>query len=763
MKKTLQKTYNFLTGNIKDTVSENISQFNDLPDDVNRSQQNLRSLTDHKIAERMQLFRKANSVNETSENTIEILALACESFRRTMSIDIYPEQIIAAKAMSEKNVIEMQTGEGKTMVAVLAACLMSGTEGSVYVFTFNDYLAARDAEWMRQVYELLGYSVSAVTQKTDQNAKYDAYRSDIVYTTVKSVGFDYLKGTMAYTPEEMVLPGFHTAIIDEADAILIDEARNPLVFAGDSFYQTPDLYRVAAFTENLQEDDHYIIDEYSRNVYLSEQGVMMAEGYFDTESLYAKGSEALLTAINLSLQAKVLLQKDVDYIVEDGRIMLVDELTGRVVHDRKWQNGLQSAVEAKEGLTILSDGAMLNSITIQHLIRLFDRYCGMTGTAVQASDELADLYGLGVFVIPTHKPSQRTDLPDLIFTHKAAKVKAIVSTVREAHQRKQPVLIGTLTVKESEELRDILSSNGLGATVLNAKNDEEEAEIVRNAGLPGAITISTNMAGRGTDIKPGGDDPALREKTLAAGGLFVIGTNRHESQRIDNQLRGRSGRQGDPGITRFIISMEDPLMEKYRLRELLPVRLQNIASEQPVKDKTVISEIARAQRIIEGQLFEIRKTLCEYTGFVESLRQLHFSKRNEFLKAGQDPLEQYMLNQYDIHWSELLGSFQQIREGIAWERIAGRNPIREFMTQCDELYQQMELTLQQIQSEAEQNPELISPVKRPTSTWTYVINDNPSGDPLTLMLMDASNIGMQFDPTAGIAMAINKFFFSKKK
>ncbi|MGB3464968.1 MAG: accessory Sec system translocase SecA2, partial [Cyclobacteriaceae bacterium] len=444
-------------------------------------------------------------------------------------------------------------------------------------------------------------------------------------------------------------------------------------------------------------------------------------------------------------------------------IMLVDELTGRIITDRKWQNGLQSAVEAKEGVPILTDGIILNSITIQHLIRLYQNYCGMTGTAVSASDEFSDLYGLGVFVIPKHVPSARLDLPDMIFTHRKAKLKAVIQEISSIHQTGQPILIGTLTVAESEELEMLLLANGLVPVVLNAKNDREEAAIIKEAGLPGAITISTNMAGRGTDIRLGGENERYYKEVVNTGGLYVLGTNKHESSRIDNQLRGRSGRQGDPGVTRFIVSMEDPLMVKYRLKDLLPEKHKTIRSDKPIHTKMVINEIARAQRIIEGQLFEIRKTLCEYTGFVESLRKLHYQKRNKLLTKQADQVSSYLLSQYDLRWSELLGEVQQLREGIAWERIAGRNPIREFITQCDMMYRNMELSLDKVITDVAENPELAKPAKRPTSTWTYVINDNPIGDPLTLMLIDASNIGMQIDPTAGIMLLLNKWFISKNK
>lgn len=761
--KALQIARDFLKGDLKNTVSDNLRRYSGLPVKTKIRQKALKSFSAKQIREYYTDLRSGKIFSDPEDLPIEIFALVAETFHRKMDITLYDEQLIAAKAMSEMNIIEMQTGEGKTMVAVLVACLLAARGQRVHVLTFNDYLAERDSQWMQGIYEYLGLQTSFVSQNSGDSDRRIAYNADVLYATAKSVGFDYLKSTMAYSKEENILPGFDAAIVDEADAILIDEARNPLVFAGENQRNIPDLYHISEFCNTLVASENYDTDEYSRNVYLTETGIALAEAFFDVEKIYDDSNSELLTAINLALQAKVLLKRDIDYIVEDGRIRLVDELTGRIIEDRKWQNGLQSAVEAKEGVPILTDGVILNSITIQHLIGMYQNYCGMTGTAVAASDEFAALYGLGVFMIPTHLPSRRRDRPDLIFSHREAKMQAIVREIRTVHQTGQPILIGTLTVAESEELADLCRSEGLRPVVLNAKNDREEAEIIKDAGMPGAITISTNMAGRGTDIRLGGHDEQYKRQVAELGGLYVLGTNRHESSRIDNQLRGRSGRQGDPGTTRFIISMEDPLMIRYRLRELLPKKYQFVRSKEPIFARVITREVDRAQRIIEGQLFEIRKTLCEYTGFVESLRVVHYDRRRVIMESADQEIGRFLLHHYDLKWSEMLGEVQQIREGIAWERIAGRNPVREFIKKCDLLFRNMEDDLTEMMNALKENPGIVQPVKKPASTWTYVINDNPAGDPLTSMLRDASNIGMQIDPTAGIMLLLNRWFVKRNR
>lgn len=763
--KALKSIANFLKGNSHDTVSDNLSLYTHLPQLVDEFRIKLKSFSNIELQSSISSIRERARTEDQNQYLVETFAIISEAFQRKMGISVYPEQLIAAAAMADRNIVEMQTGEGKTIAAVFTASLEAVSGKQVHILTFNDYLAERDANWMRKVYEFLGLSASFSGAQFTNEDKMAAYRADVCYSTAKTVGFDFLKSTMAYEVSEQIVFPFESVIVDEADAILIDEARNPLVFAGSMDIETVDLNAVAGFVRDLQTDIHYTTDEYSRNVFLTERGTESAEQHFNCTGLHFEDNRDLLTALNLALQAKVLVKKNIDYIIVDHQIKLVDELTGRLVEDRKWQNGLQSAVEAKEGVPIVSEGKILNSIALQHLICLYEKTCGMTGTAVNASDEFAQLYGIGVYVIPPHRPSQRLDLSDLVFTHREEKLKAIVKEVKTIHQTGRPILIGTLTIKESEELQNVLMAHGVECIVLNAKNDASEAAIIANAGLPNAVTISTNMAGRGTDIILGGIDGRYRDKVVRLGGLHVIGTNRHESLRIDNQLKGRAGRQGDPGSTQFIVSMDDELMKKYGLMSLLPKRFQQIRMEGPISESIINIEIARAQRIIEGQLFEIRKTLCDYTKFTESQRKVHFKERSVMLQemtSENDSFTKFMLFQYDFHWSEFLSEVDRIREGIAWERMAGRNPLREFFTHCDLLYKQMQEQLTDLKGRVvhQRMEDLL--IKRPSSTWTYVINDSPTNNPLASMLMDGSNIGYQFDLLAG-PLLIFSHWFSKRK
>ncbi|MDQ2656863.1 MAG: accessory Sec system translocase SecA2, partial [Bacteroidota bacterium] len=585
-------------------VSADVRPYDDLLQQTLQLSETMRDKADLELQTRFAEIRsKVNRGKSPDEHLPEVYAIVAEVFNRTLYFTPYRVQVMAAIALHGRNIIEMQTGEGKTLVAVFAASLNALAGKGVHILTFNDYLAKRDANWMRPVYEFLGITVAFIQETMPAAEKRLAYRCDITYSTAKAVGFDYLRSCMAYMPDEILLPDFHYAIVDEADAILIDEARNPLVFAGNIEGQSMDLYRIARYVSGLVPSRDFMVDEYRLNVFLTDEGIEKTERYFAAQNLYDDSNRDLLIAVNLALQARSMLVKDVDYIIEEGRVKLVDEFTGRIVEDRKWQNGLQSAVEAKEELVIQSEGRILNSISLQHLMSCYAKVSGMTGTAQHAAEEFANFYGLGVVVIPPNKVCVRIDDPDMIFTHKAAKTRAILEEVRKVHQDGRPILIGTLTVKESEELQAEMQRYGITCTVLNAKNNESEAAIIAQAGMPGAVTISTNMAGRGTDIVLGGRDQGSKEAIVAAGGLHIIGTNRHESLRIDHQLRGRAGRQGDPGSSQFIVSMEDDLMVKYQLKSLLPRHLRNLHQDDPIYFTTIARSIAQAQRIIEGQLY----------------------------------------------------------------------------------------------------------------------------------------------------------------
>lgn len=759
--KAIKKIKTFLHRLKQTTVTEDVQPYESSLQQALQLATDMNGKADVELQQMITVIRKKVLSGESPDaHMAELYAIVAEVFKRTLHIIPYRVQIMAAIALHQRNIIEMQTGEGKTLVAVFTACLNALAGKGIHILTFNDYLAKRDANWMRAVYEFLGLSVGFIQENMPAGEKRVAYRCDITYATAKEVGFDYLRSCMAYEPGEIILRDFNYAIVDEADAILIDEARNPLVFAGNIEGQPVDHHEIARYVSGLAPHRDFSLDEYARNVFLTEQGIEKTEHFFAVQNLYDDNHCDLLIAVNLALQARSMLRKDVDYIIEDGRIKLVDEFTGRIVEDRKWQNGLQSAVEAKEGLAVQSEGAILNAISLQHLMNCYPKVSGMTGTAQHAAEEFASLYGLGVTVIPSHKPCQRIDHPDRIFTHKAAKVKAIIEEVKEVHQTGRPILIGTLTVKESEELQAEMQRQGIASTVLNAKNNESEAAIVEQAGMPGAVTISTNMAGRGTDIMLGGREQHSKEAVMASGGLHIIGTNRHESLRIDHQLKGRAGRQGDPGSSQFIISMEDDLMVKYGLKSLLPKHLRNLRQDGPIHHATIARSIAQAQRIIEGQLHEIRFNLHQYAHFIEKQRIILFDRRQDIFISEESRLKEYSLFQHDFFWSHYMNDIAALREGIHWHRMAGKNPLQEFYKSSDAMFRQLIADLEDKLSASSSIDASELKIKRPSSTWTYLVNDNPFKNPLVQMI---GNIGYQVDLLAGPLMMIMKIFGRLKR
>ncbi|WP_299456205.1 DEAD/DEAH box helicase [uncultured Microscilla sp.] len=710
------------------------AKFEHLPD---------QALQDEALQLKVQLSGKASP----DSILVEAFALCREVCHRVLGMRPYDVQLLAGLAMYHGKLAEMKTGEGKTLAAVLPAYLQALSGKGVHVLTFNDYLAKRDAEWMAPVYEFLGLSVGYIQQDMLARDKKNAYSCDVTYATAKEVGFDYLRSFIAYSPDELILRPFHFAIVDEADALLIDEARNPLVLAGNIRQQPHNLPAIARFVAKLEPEVDYQKGEYERNVFLSALGSQKAEKRFKANNLYDPKNKTLLTALNLALQAKALLHKDLDYVVKGEQIMLIDEFTGRMVEDRKWQNGLQAAVEAKEGVPIQIEGQVLNSITLPHLIHQYPHLAGMTATAQLSADEFADFYGLKTVVIPPNITSQRIDHPDSIFTHKAAKLDALVTEIKTVHQIQRPVLVGTLSVSESEEIAGLLAQEGIRCTVLNAKQDAHEAEVVANAGALGAITIATNMAGRGTDIVLGGKHEETQEQVRALGGLHVIGTNRHESRRIDDQLKGRAGRQGDPGSTHFMISFEDHLMQKYALKTLLPKKYRDLKQTAPLTQTGIVKGIAQAQRVIEGQMHYMRKTLYEYSAFVEKQRQILHQERQLLLQGASftGVLKEYLLNQYDRQWSNYLNDIAQIKEGIYWARMAGKMPLHSFWQQAGQAFDQLQYALDTLTEQARKNllEEKEWHIKKPSSTWTYVVNDNPLGNEIGMAI--AGNLGLQVD------------------
>jgi preprotein translocase subunit SecA len=558
--------------------------------------------------------------------------------------------------------------------------------------------------------------------------------------------------------DELVHRPFHLAIVDEADSLMIDEARVPLVIAGSVDTAAPSALRLAGFVATLVPDIHFEIDEYARNVQLTDAGVEHAERTLASGDLHREGNIALLTELNCALHARVLLRRDVDYIVRQGRIELVDEHTGRVVADRHWPDGLQAALEAKEGLTRGADGRILASITLQRFFSGYTRLCGMTGTAADAAEELSALYDLPVAIVPTHAPIVRLDRDDLVFTHREARNRAVVDEVCRAHAVGRPVLVGTATISDSEQLAEQLGAAGVACDVLNAKHDAEEAVIVARAGALGAVTIATNMAGRGTDIRLGGADEADYDRVAGLGGLYVIGTNRHESRRVDLQLRGRAGRQGDPGESRFFVSLDDELLQRYGIRHLIPEKWYPPRSDAPVDSRIVRREVARAQRIVDGQNREIRQTLARYSVVVEDGSRRIGERRRALLVGDEQPdLWQQAPDQRDAlasrvgdaavveaertvtlacidrAWRDHLALCADLREGIHLVRLGGQDPLSTFTSEVIRAYATLDETIDASVMAALPKVRITdgqldlseTGLTRPSATWTYLVNDDP--------------------------------------
>jgi preprotein translocase subunit SecA len=695
-------------------------------------------------------------------------ALVREAAHRTIGLRPFDEQVLAALALYRGAVVEMQTGEGKTLAAVMPAALAALAGRGVHVLTFNDYLARRDAEWMGPVYAAVGLRADWVTGDRSADERRRAYAADVTYVTAKEAGFDHLRDLLARDPRDLVHRPFHYAIVDEADSLLVDEARVPLVIAGAVDRPASSARRLAEVVARLEPDVHFDQDEHGRNVELTETGFEEVERALGCGDLLADANYTLLTELHCALHARALLHRDADYIVRDGRIQIVDEFTGRVAVDRHWPDGLQAALEAKEGLQRRSDGRILGSMTLQHFLRSYPRLCGMTGTAQDAAREIREFYGLPVVVVPTHRPMIRVDEPDVVFTHLEAKEAAVVEEVRRAHATGRPVLVGTVTITESERLAARLDGLGISSQVLSAAHDEKEAAIVGEAGALGAVTISTNMAGRGTDIRLGGADESGRAAVLARGGLYVIGTNRHESGRVDLQLRGRAGRQGDRGASRFFVSLEDPLLVRFGVDQLIPPAARPARRDGPIDSAVLRTEIARAQRIVEGQNLEIRRTLWRYAAAVEDQRVRVHARRQALLTGEQPPDvwsqegERYdallaaageaatrraevavTLAHIDRAWSEYLSFVAELREGIHLVGLGGQDPLSRFKVQAAEAYRAMEEDVDaSVRAALPAAAPGLEPsdllrgldVKGPSSTWTYLINDDPFRNQLSAML-----------------------------
>jgi preprotein translocase subunit SecA len=719
-------------------------------------------LADAGLTERARTVRARVTGGATVEAQLpEAFALAREAARRTLGQRPFDEQVLAGLALAEGKIAEMATGEGKTLAAVAPVFVQALAGRGAHVLTFNDYLARRDAAWMGPVYERLGLTVGSVQERMSVAERQRAYAADVTYLTAKEAGFDHLRDALALEPGDRAQREYHFALLDEADSILIDEARIPLVIAGETGDALVGPERLAALVRGLVAGRDFDTDEHAHNIALTETGAARVEAALGGVSLHAAESVSLHAQLRHALHAEHLLKRDVDYIVRGGKVELVDESTGRVADKRHWPDGLHAAVEAKEGLRLTSEGRILGQVTLQHFLRLYPRLAGMTATAHTAAEELEAFYGLRTVVIPTHRPMIRTDEADVVFTHQAAKRAALVAEIARVHAAGRPVLVGTASVGESEDLAAALGEAGIACKVLNARNDEQEAAIVARAGAPGAVTISTNMAGRGTDIRLGGADDVRRDEVAALGGLYVIGTNRHASLRIDQQLRGRAGRQGDPGSSRFFVSLEDPLIRRYGVEQLVSARHLPARQEPPVESRLLRTEIARAQRIVEDEGFQLRRTLFGYSDIVEKQRRAILRWRTTVLERGEpqhllgersgerygrllpvvgqailDSVERrLLLLAIDRCWSDHLAELRDMREDSVLLAFAGRFPLAEFHRQAGESFQALE---DRIEDEVVRDFERIEitpegvdwdreGLRGPSATWTYLVGENPFG------------------------------------
>ena len=603
--------------------------------DINSLEPEIEKLSDHALQAKTDEFKQRLERGEDlNDLLVEAFAVVREAARRVIGQRHYDVQMMGGIALHLGWVAEMRTGEGKTLVSTLAAYLNGLTGKGVHLCTVNDYLATRDSEWMGQLHKWLGLSVGLVVPSvTDRIEKRQAYSSDITYGTNNELGFDYLRDNMALGKDELSQRGHAFCIVDEVDSILIDEARTPLIISGKASDALELYQKFSTVVRNLKRDKHYDVDEEKRIIAPTEEGVKAVEKALGVENLYDQVSSNLVHQLHAAIKAKELYQKDRDYIVTDGEVRIVDEFTGRVLEGRRWSDGIHQAVEAKEKVSVKEENQTLATITLQNYFRMYEKLSGMTGTASTEAAELSGIYGLQVVTIPTHKPMVRDDRPDLVYKTESGKFQALVSDIVERQSKGQPVLVGTISVEKSEKISRELEKRGIDHEVLNAKQHFREADIVSQAGRPGAVTVATNMAGRGVDIMLGGNPSTAGEKVLESGGLYVLGTERHESRRIDNQLRGRSGRQGDVGESRFYLSLEDELMRLFASGALKNVMDKTLPEDVPIESKMVSKAIERAQTTVEQKNAEARKNVLKYDEVMNEQRKVIYRRRNEILNG----------------------------------------------------------------------------------------------------------------------------------
>ncbi len=617
----------FLKKVIGDPSQRQLKKMQKTVDQIEALESDISKLSDDGLRQKTEEFKKRFQDGEALDDILpEAFAVVREGSKRVLNMRHYPVQLLGGIVLHEGNISEMKTGEGKTLVATLPVYLNAITGKGVHVVTVNEYLARRDSEMMGQLYNFLGLTVGLNVSGLSKDEKREAYACDITYGTNNEFGFDYLRDNMVIYKEQMVQRSLYFALVDEVDSILIDEARTPLIISGSAEKSTK-LYQVAnSFVRTLRNEADYTYDEKTKNVQLTEEGVEKAEKAFSIENLYDSTHVQLNHHINQALKAHVVMHRDTDYVVEEGEVVIVDQFTGRLMKGRRYSDGLHQAIEAKEGLIVQRESMTLATITFQNYFRMYQKLAGMTGTAKTEEEEFRNIYGMDVMVVPTNLPVVRDDRPDLIFKTMEAKFKAVVNEIAELHKTGQPVLVGTVSIETSELISTLLKKKGVQHHVLNAKNHEREAEIIENAGQKGSVTIATNMAGRGTDIK-------LGEGVVALGGLHVLGTERHESRRIDNQLRGRAGRQGDPGSSQFYLSMEDELMRRFGSDNMKAMMERLGMDDAPIESKLVSRAVETAQKRVEGNNFDARKQILQYDDVMREQREIIYKQRLEVLEA----------------------------------------------------------------------------------------------------------------------------------
>ena len=619
---------------------------------VNALENEIKALSDDQLkAKTPQLKDKLANGSTLEEILPEAFAVVREASWRTLEMRPFDVQIVGGVVLHEGKIAEMKTGEGKTLMATMPVYLNALTGKGVHIVTVNDYLATRDSEWMGKIYEFLGLSVGKIYHDIPEDERKAAYSADVLYGTNNEFGFDYLRDNMKFSKEQMVQRDLNFAIVDEVDSILIDEARTPLIISGQAEESTDKYYKVNQIIPKLKKEEHYQIDEKAKTASLTDEGIVIMENLLNVDNLYDPANIETLHCLNQAVKAHGLFKNEVDYVVKDGEVIIIDEFTGRMMAGRRYSDGLHQALEAKEGVKIENENQTLASITFQNYFRMYEKLAGMTGTAATEAEEFGSIYKLEVIVVPPNQPMIREDCPDVIYRTEDEKFDAVIEEIKELHEVKRPVLVGTISIERSELLSKKLKKFGIKHSVLNAKHHEKEAEIIAQAGQPGAVTIATNMAGRGTDIVLGEGIPEL-------GGLHILGTERHESRRIDNQLRGRSGRQGDMGSSRFYLSLEDDLLRIFGSDKISPLMARlGMEDGQPIEHAMVSKAVANAQKKVEAHNFDIRKHLLEYDDVMNRQREVLYTLRREVINT--DNAKELLLDMADEVVDDTLAEIAQ--------------------------------------------------------------------------------------------------------